>query len=357
LTREHECAEPDTPDDGRSPSSTIFIGDVDHAWAEDLQPGDRFLLDGRCLEMRRLEAGSLLVDEVAGRPAAPRWASEGWPLSPELAQRLYLMRIRAAEALRDSPTALAELLQREYGLLGEVAAVLTEYFERQEALSEIPDYDGILVEAIGDGAAFELYVHTPLNRLANDALARVAVHRLARDRRRAADSVVADLGFALFVRGGLKTSVPELLRSLLDANEFTGDLDSALADRPSLRECFRRVATTGLMLLRNTSKRQRKVGGRAWGERQLFDRVRVHDPQFVLLRQVLREVRGELCDAMAALRFAATLQYRPIRCRFLRQPSPFAESWTQSAPGPSEDMESPARALKRLHAILTNKGA
>jgi ATP-dependent Lhr-like helicase len=337
------------------PAPYFPLGEVDQRFAEHLQPGDRFLLDGRCLELRRLETGKLLVEEVPGRPAVPRWQGDGWPLSLNLAQRLFQLRVRAAEALRDGPAALAQMLRDEYGLLGNEAEVLVDYFERQEASSEIPDGDSVLVEMIGNSIAAELYVHTPLNRPANDALARVAVHRLARDHDRPAHSVVADLGFALLIRGDV-TKAPHLLRRLLASQDFTEDLDAALAESPALRERFRCVATTGMMLLRYPIGGQRKVGGRSWGERQLFDRVRNHDPDFVLLRQAVREANAELCDTAAALSFAEALPRWPLKCRRLSQPSPFAEAWTQSVPGATEDTATPAEALRRLHAVLTGIG-
>jgi ATP-dependent Lhr-like helicase len=339
--------------DGHSP---LRIGEVDRAFAESLEPGNRFLLDGRCLEVRHLEAGTLLVDEVFGRPAVPRWPGDGWPLSTELAGRLYSLRERAAEALRDGPAALRSLLLSEFGASDEAAVVLVEYFEAQESLSEIPDGDTVLIEAVGGSAAVELYVHTPLNRPANDALARVAVHRLARERGRSAEAVVADLGFALFVRGRLDGDIPQLLRSLLAAGNFLSDLQGSLAASSALRDRFRCVATTGMMLLRNPLGGQRKVGGRAWGGRQLFDRVRQHDPDFVLLRQALRELGSEVCDSRSAAQFVEALPRRTLKCRWLAAPSPFTEAWTQVTAGPLELAEAPAEALRRLHAALTGAG-
>ena len=93
--------------EGSADRSWSEIGDVDQAFADRLQPGDRFLLDGRCLEFRRREGATLFVDEVAGRPATPRWAGDGWAASTELARRLFLLRAQAAEALRDGPAAVA----------------------------------------------------------------------------------------------------------------------------------------------------------------------------------------------------------------------------------------------------------
>jgi len=333
----------------------LAIGEVDRRFAETLLPGDRFLLDGRCLEVRRQEGGKLLVDEVPGRPAVPRWSGAGGTLSPELAQRLYLLRVRAAEALHDGPEMLLRLLMNDYGLDGMTAAVLAEYFERQDALSEIPDAGGILIEIVGNRIATELYIHTPLNRPANDALARVAVHRLVRDCQRRADCIVADLGFALLIRGEV-TKPGDLTRIVLDHRRFVDDLEEALAESPALRERFRCVAMTGLMLLRNPLGGQRRVGGRSWGERQLFDRVRNHDTDFVLLRQARRELKAELYDADAARRFAATLDDQPLKCRYLYRQSPFTEAWTQTWSGSTEEAASPADALRRLHEVLTASG-
>jgi ATP-dependent Lhr-like helicase len=324
---------------------------VDQAFADRLQPGDRFLLDGRCLEMHDRDWSFVRVTEVAGRPRAPRWGGDGVALSSELARRLYLLRLQAVEALRDGPEALAALLHRDYGLSEPAAYQLVGYFQRQECVSEVPDQSSLLIEVVATGHGVEYYLHTPLNRLANDALVRVAVHRLARDHGRPATSLVADLGFALVLRGSVP-NVPELMRSLLAPANFDTDLTAALADSLALRERFQRVAYTGFMLLRNPAGKRRRVGGVNWAERRLFDQVKAHDDHFVLLRQALREIRTDLCDADAARAYAAECVERPIRCRLLAGVSPFVENWTQLAFGPMESVETPAEALQRLHSTL-----
>jgi ATP-dependent Lhr-like helicase len=343
-----DIEDPDTLD-----PPPLHVGEVDEAFADRLEPGDRFLLDGRCLEFRAREPEGLRVEEVAGRPRVPRWGGDGWPLSPELARRLYCLRVQAAEALRDGPDALAGLLACDYGVEGSANRELVDYFERQESASEIPDAATLLIEAVGCQGlgATEYFLHTPLNRRGNDALARVAVLRLVRDLGRGAASAVADLGFCLRLRGELPEP-PEVVRRLLHPEGFDADLDSALAESPALRERFQRVALTGLMLLRNPEGRRRKVGGRGWGGRELFEQVRGHDPDFVLLRQAMREVRTELCDASAGLAFARDLPRLSVRCRRLPRRSPFVEAWTQLGAGPTEAAESPAEALRRLHASL-----
>jgi ATP-dependent helicase Lhr and Lhr-like helicase len=333
--------------------SGAAVGQLDEAFADRLEPGDRFLLDGRCLQLKRVEAGALVVEEVTGRPAVPRWAGDPWPLSADLARRLYVLRVQAAEALLLGPEALGELLARDYGLRGAAAEALVGYFLRQEAVSEIPDVSTCLVEHVRLGGVVEHYVHTELNRAGNDALARVAVHRLARDLRRTGGSFVADLGFMLWLEGG-DGLTPGQLRGLLAPTRFDEDLVEALSASQTLRERFRRVALTALMLLRNPVGRRRRVGGPQWGEQQLFDEVRAAQPGFVLLRQALREVREEGCDGQAARAFVETLGRRELRCRWLAEMSPFAWGWTQMAPGAVEQVEDPAEALRRLHSLLVN---
>jgi ATP-dependent Lhr-like helicase len=333
------------------PAATSLVGEVEELFADRLQPGDRFLLDGRCLEYCRRDGAALLVDEVVGRPVAPRWTGEGWPLSRELAGRLYCLRVHAAEALRDGPAVLTRLWHEEYGLPGAAAAALTAHFERQECVSEIPDTVTCLVEVVPCEGGIDYYVHTPLNRAGNDALVRVLLYRLARRRGWPVQALAADLGLALFSRGPNQLT-PQDLRALLSAADWDADLAEALAHSDTMRERFRRVAQTGLMLLRHPLGGRRRVGGRDWAERRLYDRVRADDPGCVLLRQAEREVRDECCDSEAAQVFVHDLPRRSVRWRRLAQPSPFAENWTQLALIPAEPIETPEEALERLHATL-----
>jgi ATP-dependent Lhr-like helicase len=339
----------------RSGEELSPVGEIDEAFAERLEPGARFLLDGRCLEFRSMQEGAAVVEEVVGRPRVPRWGGDGWPLSPQLAQRLYLLRTQAAEALREGPERLRQMLVSDYALTPEGAEMLAAYFQQQEAVSEVPDAGALLIEAVDAGHITELYFHTPLNRPGNDALARVALRRLARDLGRSAQSQVADLGLLLQVRGTVPAPA-DWARQLLAADGFRAELDTALRDSEAVRMRFGRVATTGLMVLRNPIGQQRKVGGSDWAGRELYERLRVRDPDFVLVRQSLREVSAELCSADDGEAFARRLPLLTVRCRFLRVPSPFAQAWTQQDAGPAAEAASPQEALLRLHAELTGGG-
>jgi ATP-dependent Lhr-like helicase len=328
-----------------------LIGDLDEAFADGLKPGDRFLLDGRCLEFQRRDGTQVQVEETAGQPMTPRWSSDAWPLARDLARRLHVMRTRASEALREGFADLVELLEIDYGLSREVSLELANYFEQQEQVSEIPGPGTLLVETNWGGEVGEYYLHNHLHRAANDGLARVVTLRLARDHGRACTSIVADLG--LMISAGGRPLSPENWRGLFAANGFSEDLRHALADSDVMREQFRRCALTGLMLLKNPLGARRKVGGGSWPERRLFEEVIAAEPDFVLLRQATRDTEEECCDLVAAVEYAESLPNLEVRIRRLQQPSPFARHWSQAIGGPTEQTESPEDALRRLHALLT----
>ena len=105
------------------------------------------------------------------------------------------------------------------------------------------------------------------------------------------------------------------------------------------------------MVLRNPERPKPKVGGLLWVSSRLYPLVKAACPDHPLLRETRREVLEDLLDTPAAL---AWLAQRPtIRFRALPGLSPFAASWID--PGNSEPLqfESPAEALRRLHARLS----
>jgi ATP-dependent Lhr-like helicase len=337
-------------DDPDALPRTSLVGEVDDLYAERLQPGDRFMLDGRCLEYQRRDGTALLVDEVVGRPQVPRWRGAGPPMSNELASRLYLFRVQAAEALRDGPARLERLLRGEFNLNEPSAASLARYFARQEAISEIPGCDTLLIERLSSQACVEYCFHTPLTAPANETLVRVVAERLARAGRGTAVPMAADLGFVI-VQEGYSEMTPQVWRTLLREDGFADDFHRSLECSPLMRERFANVAQTGLMVLRNPQGRKLRVGGASWAREQLFDVVRTTAPDFLLLRQARCEAATSSCDLTTAQSFVARLPRMHVRQRWLGEPSPFADGLLAINDGPI-DTAAPDDALDRLHREL-----
>jgi ATP-dependent Lhr-like helicase len=304
---------------------TTPLGEVDQAYAERLQPGDRFVLDGRCVELKKRQASALLVEEVFGRPQAPRWLGAGMPMPNALARRIFLFRMEAGETLRDGDAALQHWLRTEYHLDDAARRALTRYLQEQETISEIPTLPGLLIEAVAMQSCHEYFVHTPLPRSANDAVACLLLQRWRHGPWKGTLAIAADLGIYLLAPTVQSLTADDWRRALA-VERMTDDLREHLQGSALLAQSFARVAQTGLMVLRNPLGRKRKVGGKDWSERRLFEQLRATTPDFVLLHQAGREVLQGSCDIAAAQEFITLLASGPIRVRFLREPSPFGRT-------------------------------
>jgi ATP-dependent Lhr-like helicase len=337
------------PDPAEAPRR-VHLGEVDELFAGRLQPGDRFMLDGRCLEYRGRDGRALCVEEVLGRPQAPRWRGAGPPMSNELAWRLYLFRVQAAEALREGTRCLHRLLREDYRLSDAACLSLARYFTQQETISEIPDMGTLLVERLANQACVEHYIHTPLPCPANEALVRVVADRLLRMQGIMAVPLAADLGLVLVLEQAVEIA-PKTWRRLFGADGFTQDFLAETRHSALLRDRFAQLAQTGLFVLRHgwaQSASARTVNRLC--ERR-FDLVREAAPDFPLLRQAESEAAAA-CDLATALAYVGHLPAMQIRQRSLSEPSPFADSLLASQRGPLEPPRPPDEALRQLQCEL-----
>ncbi|MSQ97432.1 MAG: DEAD/DEAH box helicase [Gemmataceae bacterium] len=301
------------------------LGEVDQIYAERLQLGDRFVLDGRCLELKQRDAASLVVEEVIGRPQIPRWLGAGVPMPGDLARRIFVFRVQAGETLRDGDASFHAWLKHDYLIDDSAIAALARHFQEQETVSEIPTLAALSIECVAMQSCTEYFVHTPLPRAVNETLARVLLHRWTRTHRKDTMALAADLGIYLMTFDPAPIA-PEAWRADLSAVRFADDFREHLRTGELLQQHFARVAQTGLMVLRHPAGRNRKVGGRDWSERRLYEQIRTRCPDFLLLRQAESEAVTTTCDLTAASAYVESLASLPIRVRQLAQPSPFGES-------------------------------
>ena len=327
----------------------ITIGTLEGAYAERLQPGDRFVLDGRALEFVRLEGLTVSARAAGDEANLPRWSSDRQGLSAELARDLARFREEAARVAAEGPHALRAWLMETHDLDPEAAALLEDLVSAQEQVSEIPGPGTLLVEESPHPEGFSYAFHAPLGRTACEALGRATAARLGRRLGRNLGLVVADLGWSLMLPDGARLHAADL-PALLVPDDFEADVLEGLdrGELPARR--FRHVAGTALMVLRRPEGGRRRVGGLLWVSNRLYPLVRAACPDHPLLRETRREVLEDLLDAPGAL---AWLAERPaVRFRALPGVSPFAAAWIDAGGPEPVRFESPAEALRRLHARL-----
>jgi ATP-dependent Lhr-like helicase len=332
----------------------VAVGTLEASYAERLVPGDRFVLDGRALEVRRLEGAILHARPGGGEAGLPRWTSDRQSLSSELAGELAVFRAAAARRLgEEGPSAVRDRLAADLDLDAGAAAVIVELLEAQERWSEVPAADGLLVEAAPapEGPGLVYTFHAPLHRAACEALARAVGARLGRRFGRNLALSVADLGWSIRLPEGAAPAAAGIA-PLLDPDHFADDVLEGLDRGELLARRFRHVAATAMMVLGNPEPGRRvRVGGLNWVSARLYPLVRAACPDHPLLRQTRREVLDELLDVPAAERWLGS---RPsIRFRSLPGLSPFAAAWIEPGAPEALQFESPGDALRRLHARLT----
>jgi ATP-dependent Lhr-like helicase len=344
------------------------IGTLEAAYAERLQAGDRFVLDGRALEFRRLERSIVHARSSAGVLSLPRWTSDRQSLSAELALELARFRAEAARRLNDGASALRGWLCETHRLDPEAAGVLVDLIEAQQQCSEIPSPATLLVEQSptcghlgglgdgdGDGDALTYTFHAPLGRAACEALGRATAARLGRRFGRDLALSVADLGWSIRLPEGAALDAGAVAR-LIERAGLADDVLEGLDRGDLLARRFRHVAATALMVLRRPETGRRRVGGLLWVSSRLYPLVQAACPGHPLLRETRREVLDELLDVPSALAWLATGP--AVRLRVLAAPSPFAVAWIDPAGAELLRYDPPGEALKRLHARLmaANRG-
>ena len=332
----------------------VEIGTLEGAYAERLNRGDRFLLDGRALEFRRLDGFRVLAKPTGGEPTLPRWSSDRQSLTAELAAEVALFRDEASRRLSESPATLRAWLQESHALDPSAADVLVVLLESQERLSEVPSARSLLVEESPHDEGYIYAFHAPLSRSACEALGRAAAARLGRRLGRDLSLAVADLGWSIRLPEGARLTIDDIV-PLLNPQALADDVLEGLDRGELTARRFRHIAGTAMMVLRNPEGGKRKVGGLLWVSTRLYPLVKAACPDHPLLREVRREVLNDLLDTPTAL---AWLESQPtIRFRQLDSLSPFAAAWIE--PGQAEPLhyESPAEALQRLHdRLVPSKG-
>jgi ATP-dependent Lhr-like helicase len=335
----------------------VAVGTLDGAYAERLVPGDRFVLDGRSLEFRRRQGTVIHALSGGEDPRLPIWHSDRQTLSCELAREVAVFRAEGSRRLeRGGPLALRAWLIESLDLSPKTSAIVGALIESQERLSEVPEVRQLLVEECPspDGTGLSYVFHAPLNRGACEALGRATAARLGRRFGRDLTLQAADLGWAIGLPEGSAIKAEEL-EALFAVDRLEDDVLEGVdrGDLPAQR--FRHIAGTALMILRNPERGRRvRVGGMNWVSKRLYPLLKAAYPDHPLLRETRREVLHDRLDVPSVTAWLAT---KPLLVlRRLSGVSPFAAAWIMPAVDEPVQFESPADALRRLHARLTCGG-
>jgi ATP-dependent Lhr-like helicase len=279
-----------------------IIGEVEEYFAQGLTPGDTFLFAGEVLAFAGIRDMTLEARPVSGgEPKIPSYVGGQMPLSTFLA---------------DGVRALLAEPETWRGLPEDVRV----WLDLQRQFSIIPDQDTLLVEHFRHRRLTHTLFYTFAGRRANQTLGMLITRRMEGLGLNPLSFQITDYGLVV---SGLSEVGAEHVARCLDPDILGDDLEEWILDSPMLKRSFRHVATvTGLV--EQQSNAQRKTMRQMTVSTDLiYDVLRRHEPDHILLQVTRREAERELLDLKRLSDLLTRYQGRwMLKC--LDRPSPFS---------------------------------
>ncbi len=336
------------------------VGRIEEGFVNELRVGDVFVLSGRTLRVKELGPRGLVAEPYAGRPTVPQWSShmKGVPLA--LAAEIVRLRVGVAERLRERDARGAHaFLRARYALEGPEAAHVVRYVAQQQALSAVPEEGRPIVELYRMDRRQTAVFHTCAGRRVNETLARVVGARVFAYARANTQITTDDNGFLIALPPNAQLP-DEVWTRMLDPECFERDLLEGLRSSHLLRNYFRYVANTGLLVLRRAGGRTLRRGAQRWNAQKIFDRLWRSDRAFPLVRETLRTVTHDLLDVPGARAYLASI-VAPPRVLHPAAATPFTFGIITSSFGDNVVLEDRASMVEALHdrvlALLGERAA
>ncbi|HEY5257138.1 MAG TPA: DEAD/DEAH box helicase [Candidatus Baltobacteraceae bacterium] len=323
------------------------VGRLEESFVNELRAGDVFLLDGRTLRVKEIGTTGITVEPFAGRPTVPQWSSQMKGVGRLLAAEIAHLRVGVARRLAGGPgTALAWLASR-YGLDGAPAAHVVRYIAQQRALSAVPEPTRPIVEIYRMDRKQTAVFQTCAGRRINETLARAVGARVLARLRAGTSITTDDGGFLVTLPPGV-TLPDSVWAQMLAPPSFEADVLAGVRSTHLVKNYFRYVANTGLLVLRRAGGRSLRRGTQAWNSGRILERVAARDPRFPLLRETMRAVTRDLLDLPGTLDYIASLEGEP---RVLHPPaaSPFTFGILTSSFGDSVMLDDRSAMIEALH--------
>jgi ATP-dependent helicase Lhr and Lhr-like helicase len=249
------------------------LGEIEENFIQGLKIGDTFMFAGQLLRFEGLREMTAEVTRGSGdAPKVPAYQGGRLPLTTHLADR-----VRA--------------LLAEPGRWRILPAPVNKWLEIQRRRSLLPDREGLLVESFPRGGKQFLVAYCFEGRNAHQTLGMLLTRRMERMGLRPLGFVATDYVLAVW---SLKPA--QDMDRLFDRDLLGDDLEAWMDDSSMLKRCFRNVAViAGLIERRHPG--QEKTGKQVtFNSDLIYDVLRRHDPQHILLRATRADAAGGLTD-------------------------------------------------------------
>ena len=285
------------------------LGQIDEYFLSRLGPGQAFIFGGNVYEIVRISDEVALVrSSRKSSPVTARWEGTRLPLSPLLSRQLRRL-------IQD---------YRERALNNADQALVGSYLAKQATLSALPAEDETLVECWEDVEASHLFVFPMEGRLVHEGLATLVAFRLGRLLKATFQIAVNDWGFELNTEGVYPFAELWGHPEILTDEGLEGDLMASLRGAEMARRKFRDIAQIAGLI--HTRKAYHRRTGRQLqvSAGLLYDTLRRHEPEHLLLRQAEAEVLETHFEKTRLVATLERLRNHKFLWRSIQQPTPFS---------------------------------
>ncbi|MFC0407580.1 ligase-associated DNA damage response DEXH box helicase [Roseomonas elaeocarpi] len=276
------------------------LGEVEEWFVSTLEPGHCFIFAGQTLRYEGMEALNVVVSRGGeGEPRVPTYAGARLPLSTSLSKRV--------RAIIEDPARWSAL-----------PAPVRDWLRLQQRHSEMPSRDGLLIETFPRGGRWFLVAYCFEGRLAHQTLGMLVTKRMER-------LGYGPLGYLAtdYVLAAWSAFEPEEPEQLFEQDILGEELEEWIAESSMLRRTFRNIATIAGLLEKNHPGAEKSGRQMTVNADLIYDVLRKHDPDHILLRATRQEAAYGLTDVRRISDLLARVEGR-IRVRRLRRPSPLA---------------------------------
>lgn len=298
------------------------LGAVEESFIASLQQNEAFIMGGKPVRVKRIHQNIAVVEPAQGEQVkTPRWMGNKMPLTTQLAQEELKLRRELREAWEEGGAdGCATHLRKAYGVNSNVAARIGGFIAHHCRATPVPTDSPVLAERIVNGRNMLLLVHVVAGRAVNRSLAWVVGARVAKG-----NAVVAnfdDHSFLLSMDSRIQLD-PDALREAFNPTNWMKDLRATLSTTETLGTSFRHIAEIGQLLPRRTLKGDVSARAATWSASLLYKTLLEHEPDHPLVREAVREVMEDQCDAPRAFEETQRIFETPIVIYDLPRPSAF----------------------------------
>ena len=257
------------------------LGELEEYFLSQLRLGDTFLFSGEVLRFEGLDEFGALATRAPGRdPMIPSYQGGKFPFSTYLAERVRGI--------------LADKYKQQH-----LPAQVKEWLNTQSWASVLPRADQMLVETFPRADKHYLVCYPFEGRLAQQTLGMLLTRRLERWGAKPMGFVASEYALVIWTLGDLSAMIASgklSLAKLFDEDMLGDDLDAWLAESNLMKRSFRNCAIIAGLIERNYPGKEKTARQVTVNTDLLFDALRSHQPDHILLRAAWDDAADGLID-------------------------------------------------------------